>query len=390
MRGRWRHRVDVWIFQSYYARATDLAVYRILYSSYVLLTYVPAATWLPHTPRAFFSPPLSLAALFTGVPSPFLLLALNTLLACCLSLLLLGWYTRAASVGTSLALILINSWAYSLGKIDHDILLVMTPAVLTGSGWGDALSFDARRRPPPPQAAPQGSWSLALLALLIAVAMCTAGWAKASTGWLNPATRATYAHLLTNYFVTGRQTWAAERSFQINALWLWKAADWSTVALELGFLYAMFRPRTMRVFTALACLFHCGVWLLFGIVFASNVVTYGAFLSYGNRFLVQRFREIAGRRFLCLGQLPAWALLGVTSLLPLTALVVGRPLGACLGLPLDRLVILSGAVIGSGYLIRRVHKIVRRALPLRSAGDRRAARSGSNRSETRESLLSRD
>jgi Vitamin K-dependent gamma-carboxylase len=374
MRERWMRWIDFWIFESYDIRLINLAVYRVLYASYVLLTYVPLATWLPDAPRAFFSPPLSLAALFPTFPPTSLLIALNVLLAFFLSLLLIGWYTRVASVGTSLALLVLRSWAYSLGKIDHDILLVITPLVLAFSGWGNAVSLDAIRQPGHRPDTPRGSWNLALLAFVIGSAMFTAGWIKVSSGWLNPSIRATYGHLLTNYFVTGRYTWLAEQSLGIDSFWLWKSADWFTVALELGFVCAMFRRQTLRIFIALACLFHCGVWLLFDIVFVCNVIAYGAFVSYVDFPPAQRLGGIAGRAFVFFRQTPAWAVLLATFLLPLTAIVTGRPLHALLRLPVDRVVILAGAVIGGGYLVRLAYATLLQRLQIGWSEEKRAAR----------------
>src|SRR5262245_19503126 len=216
--------LDCWIFESFCIRITDLAAYHILSCIYVLLTCLPSATWLRHAPPAFFSPPASLAALFTTFPSSSLLLGLNVLASLFLSMLLIGLYTRVASVGTTITLLLLNSWAYSLGNINHDILLVITPFVLAFSGWGNALSLDARGRGTPLPDTRKGSWSLTLLALLIGIAMFTTGWAKVSTGWLNPATLSTYGHFLNNYFATGRHTWIAEHALQMDSFWLWKLA----------------------------------------------------------------------------------------------------------------------------------------------------------------------
>jgi len=374
MRERWIRWIDLWIFASYDVRLIDLAVYRILYASYVLLTCLPVAMWLPHAPRAFFSPPLSLAALFSTFPPAWLLVTLNVLLAFFLSLLLIGWYTRVASVATSLALLVLESWAYSLGKIDHDILLVITPLVLACSGWGDAVSLDALQRPVRDRNTPRGSWPLALLALLIGSAMFIAGWIKVSSGWLAASTRSTYGHLLYNFFVMGRSTWLAERSLGIDSFWLWKSADWFTVVLELGFICAMFRKQTMRIFIALACLFHCGVWLLFNIVFAPNVIVYGAFVSYADVPRAQRLAEVAGRVSAFFRRTPAWMVLLTTFLLSLTAVVTGRPLQGVLGLPVALIVILVGAMVGAGYLVRLAYATLLQPLQMRGAGERRAAR----------------
>src|SRR5262249_48333843 len=139
--------LDSWIFESYSARTIDLCVYRILFSGFLLIGGVPVAVWLSRAPRAFFNPSMSIAAMLNGFPPQLFIVALNVLLALFLAALCIGWNTRFASIGTSLILLALKSFEYSLGKIDHDILLVLTPLALASSGWGDSLSVDARRKP---------------------------------------------------------------------------------------------------------------------------------------------------------------------------------------------------------------------------------------------------
>ena len=128
--------VDLWIFHGYRATTLDLAIYRVIYSAYLLVTHLPVAPWLRDVPKAFFRPPLSLAALFTAFPPAWLFSVLNILLAFVVCLLLVGLHTRFASIATSVIFIVLNSWAYSVGgKIDHDILFVISPLVLAFSGW---------------------------------------------------------------------------------------------------------------------------------------------------------------------------------------------------------------------------------------------------------------
>ncbi len=217
--------IETGALTSYALKTGDLAIVRILYASFVLIQIVPVAAWLPLAPKAFFHPPLGPAALFTGTPPASVLLALNILLTLFLSLLLVGWRTGVASVGTGVTLLILNSWAYSLGKINHDIFLVLVPLVLAFSGWGRALSVDAQRRPAP-ESAEAEAWPVALLALLVGFAMFTAGWVKATTGWLDPEARATYGHLVQNYLFTGRETWAGAWALRIDSDWFWKPGDW--------------------------------------------------------------------------------------------------------------------------------------------------------------------
>ena len=343
------NRLDSWIFEGYPTRTIDLCIYRILYSSRMLLGGVPVALWLRQAPRAFFSPPLGLAALFTRFPPFPLILGLNVLLAVCLAALLVGWNTRTAAVGTSLTLLVLDSFAYSLGKIDHDILLVITPLILATSGWGDSLSIDGLSNPCSTRETVHGSWNLALLALVIGICIFTAGWAKLTTGWLDPSSHAAWGHFVQNY-VNGRRPLLADVALRSYSGLFWESIDWFTTLFELGFLLAVFRRGVMLVFMSLACWFHVGTWLLLDITFAWNVIVYGAFVGYSSLVHPRTGEEVVRICSRLLRVTPAWVPL-ITALLPaIVAIVAGKSIASLLHVPLNQAIDVVGAVCGMVYL----------------------------------------
>lgn len=344
--------VDRWMFEGYRAAPVDLAVYRILYAAYGLLAVVPAALWVDRAPRAFFNPPPGPAALATGFPPAGMLLGLNLLLVLLLGLLLVGWRTAPVSLATGAVLLLIKTWEYADGKINHDHFLVLIPLLLAGSGWGRALSVDARGggAPGPSRRAP--SWALALVAFVVGLSMFGAGALKLMTGWLDPAVHSTYGHLVVNNMGVGRSTWLSTWALAWDVPVLWEAADWSAALLEAAFLVAMLRQRAFHVGLALACWFHLGVWLLFSIVFSSNVLAYGAFVAWGPllaRWPAARGRLERGwtpsRRTTALALGSAWAV-------GAAGVAAGEPLEYLLGLQLQELVLVIGAAGGAAYLLR--------------------------------------
>lgn len=340
-------RVDAWIFGAYRAAPGDLAVYRIGYAAYLLLAVGPVGLWVDAAPRAFFNPPPGLAALAADFPRAGFLLALNLALVALSGLLLVGWSTPAVSVATGVVLLWIKTWEYADGKINHDILLVLVPLLLAGSGWGNALSVDARRAPSPDPLRPRSTWTLALAAFVTGMAMFGAGALKLMTGWLDPATHATYGHLVVNNMGAGRGAWLSGYALAWDAPLAWEAADWAATVLEAGFLLALLRQRWMNTALALACLFHLAVWLLFDIVFSANVLAYGAFVAWSRllpaRALAAGGAPARGRTAALL--LGAWAvgIAGVT---------VGVPLEHALGLQLQEILVVAGAVGGAAYLVR--------------------------------------
>jgi len=340
---RWLRAFEQEALASYVPKVGDLAIYRILFASFLLLLHVPVAMWLPLAPKAFFAPPLGPASFFTATPSASVLLGLNLLLVLLVSLLLVGWRTPLASVGTGVTLLILKAFEYSLGKIDHDIFLVIVPLLLAFSGWGRTLSIDSRRHPARP-GEDADAWPLALLGLVIGFAMFTAGWAKVTTGWLDPTVDATYGHLARNYLFTGRETWAGGLALGIDSRWFWKPADWAAVALETGFLFAAIRRQWLCLWMALATLFHIGVLVLFAIPFSANVMAYGAFVGYT---ALPAFRSLPTRT----AQSTAWwiALAGAVAL-GAVATLRGETTANALHLPLDYIVIWVGAAGGVWYL----------------------------------------
>jgi uncharacterized membrane protein YphA (DoxX/SURF4 family) len=273
-----RRFVDRWLFEEYRTDAESLGLFRILFSSYVLLAELPRGLWV--LPEAAFSPPVGIAALFTHYPPYWLMLLLNAaamLSGCCL---LLGLWTTASSFGLGIGTLLVNSFCYADGKIDEGLLLWVA-LLMAYSGWGARFSIDERRRRGAPEAPSRHQpWLLAVLAMVIGFALFTAGSAKARGGWLRPDSLGTRYHLFWDYYVFGRQTPLAGWAFRHLPSWAWKCADWPTVLWETGFVVSIFRRSWCRLACAFGAFFHFGVWLLFDIEISSNLIAYGAFVSW--------------------------------------------------------------------------------------------------------------
>lgn len=337
---------------SYAHRTADLAVFRMIYAAFILASVVPIAPWLSSAPSAFFYPPLGLAAIFRSTPPASVMIALNLILTLFAAMLLVGWKTRIASVGTGLLLLSLSSWRYSLGKINHDILLVVTPLVLVFTDWGRFFSIDStrsRQSVGEMEAAQERdvAWPMALFALLIGFSMFTSGWAKATSGWLDPSQPCSYGHMINNWLSVGRETWFAKRAIWIQSLWFWKLADWSVVALEIAFLPAALHRRSFCLIAGIATVFHLGVMLVMNIPFPANVLAYGAFVRYSE---LPWFRNLnvedppsqknAMRMFLASLALGSLAACG------------GKSVSVALRIPLDKVVVWAGAIVATMCLVQ--------------------------------------
>ncbi len=286
------HRIDAWCRDGDFT-VEDVAVFRVLFAVGVLLTLQPLR-WIADVPADLFDPPAGPMRILSAAPSEAMLVALELGTAVLAGLLLLGLHTRTVSLllaltlGTSLGLV------YSLGKIDHTIVFVLVPAVMAFSGWGGALSVDARTSGGVVDIVRQ--WPLRLFALLIALAFLAAGLTKLRTGWLDPDTHAVQGHFVRGFVAGDRSDqWLAPHLLDLRAGALWEAADWFTVAMEIGLVVTVLWWRVFRVAIAVVALFHVGVLLILNIIFSWNVLGYGAFVRWGSLVPVAG-RSVGGSR----------------------------------------------------------------------------------------------
>lgn len=275
-----RDRIDRWIFDTFGISAHGLALYRVFYVLFVLVIISPG-----HKPFLYFSvygtlpsdfyfPPPGPMMLFPDFPPFFFLKGVELFLVIVLGCLLMGWKTRFMSIATGLLILTGNGFAYSMGKINHDLLLAAIPIVMAFSNWGSSWSMDAvsgkTRRPE--------VWPVALLALMLGFMMFTAGFPKLLGGWLDINTHATYGHFIKQYFVNERQDLLSGLFLDIDNRVFWESLDWATVIFEIGFLFAILRAPVMRFWCALAILFHFMVMMMLNISFISNLPVYSIFL----------------------------------------------------------------------------------------------------------------
>jgi hypothetical protein len=275
-----RERIDRWIFDTFGFSAEGLALYRIFYVLFLMFIISPGHKPFIYysvygtLPPDFFFPPPGPMMLFPDFAPLFFLKSVEVVLVISLGCLLLGWKTRLMSIATGLLLLTGNGFAYSMGKINHDLLLVAIPLVMAFSNWGSAWSLDAvsgKTRKPE-------AWPVALLALMLGFMMFTAGFPKLIGGWLDINTHATYGHFIKHYFVNERQDLLSELFLDISSRVFWESLDWFTLIFEIGFIFAILKAPVLRFWCALAIMFHFMVMMMLNISFISNLPVYSLFL----------------------------------------------------------------------------------------------------------------
>ena len=247
-------------------------------------------------PADFYAPPPGPMMFFDHFPSEAIFRVLQGLLIGALISLFLGFKTKSVSILTGLLLLTIKGFVYSLGKINHDILLAVVPLVMAFSGWGGVYSIDAIRADKSISHAQ--SWTLTLLALILGFMMFTAGLPKILGGWLDIHSHAAQGHFFKQYFVRGRQDLLASQALNINAT-IWECMDYLTVLFETSFLLAIFHTRSTRIYICFAVLFHFSLMMILNISFLPNFVAYAAFLNWDHidRFIKSRFSYSKKKRF---------------------------------------------------------------------------------------------
>ena len=267
-------RIDAWCRQGD-LRLDDIGWLRVIYSAGVLLTLQQVGA-LSSRPPDEFDPPPGPMMLFTALPSHAMLEGLEIATALLAGFLLLGLHTRTVSILLALALMTGFGLTYSYGKIDHTIVLVLVPAMMAFSRWGDALSLDAGSKPRDADRDGVPQWPMRLLAVMIGLSFVPAGWAKFRSGWLDLDTHAVQGHFVRGYFTQSRDGWLAPYVIDFHQGRVWEVADWLTVGLELGLVLTVVSWRWLRVALAVTTLFHLGILLVINIAFSWNLLGYAA------------------------------------------------------------------------------------------------------------------
>ncbi|MGM0746123.1 MAG: HTTM domain-containing protein [Bacteroidota bacterium] len=284
-------RFSQWIFHSYHPSAEGLALYRIFTALMFLFFLLPDASYysdLADFPDDFFTPPPGPMMLFSEFPPAWVFYSIHTLLALSWVGVLVGYKTRFCSLMAAAFMLLLMGFIFSIGKVNHQMLLVLVPAIMAFSNWGAAYSFDSKHSVA--ELKTEG-WPLVLLSLFIGFMFFTAGFPKILGGWLDPDSLATRGHLLNQYFVRGRTELLSGYMVELDLPLVWSFLDWATILFEVGFLVAVLRAGWTRLFVCFAVLFHFSTMLTLNIAFLVNFPAYAAFLPWSNihRFLEDTF-----------------------------------------------------------------------------------------------------
>lgn len=290
---------DRWIFDSYDVKSEGLGLYRIVASLFILFFLIPGAgfehyRYLSSLPSDFYNPPPGPLALLDTFPPFTVFQILYALVILSVLSMLIGYRTKLASILSGIFILFLQGLIYSIGKVNHEILVPLVPIIMAFSHWGNSFSIDAVR---PNARTPEAeSWPLVLISLFIGFMMFTSGWPKILGGWLDPSTHAVKAHLLNQFFVHDREAFLAGYAIQINNDLFWELLDWGTIVFEIGFLIAVRKAKWFKLFLVMAVFFHFSTKMLLNISFLPNFVAYAVFLPWHRLYLsnLAIFQRVTG------------------------------------------------------------------------------------------------
>ena len=306
-------RFNRWVFDSFPVTAEGLGFMRIVLSLFLLFFLIPGEgrehfLFLSNLPSDFYAAPPGPMMLLDQFPPFGFILTLYTICTISIVFMLIGYNTKVVSIIAGITILLLQGVIFSVGKINHEILLASVPIIMAFSNWGAAFSIDSRRED---NAIDVQSWPLTFVAVLIGFMMFTAGFPKILGGWLDFSTQATQGHLLNQYYVRGRQDLLAGAAVNFQNTLFWELLDWGTVLFEIGFLIAIFKKRWFQIFISFAVLFHLSTMLFLNIAFLPNFLAYAIFLNWDrmlngwhrwyNKVTGSREESSKGRSLLILG-----------------------------------------------------------------------------------------
>ena len=256
--------------------SSDLSIYRVLYSLFVLFTLYRAdyAAALPPSsleplPGPFFAIPGSL---------PLGLIWLAQVALCgALAMLLVGWHTRFSAIAVGVLQICVYGIGYSFGKIDHTIFLPFVALIFAFAPWSARFSVDSQSSRGSGERYP---WAPRCLAVGLGIGMLTAGLPKVVGGWLDWGSHASYGYLVLEKDVFNAPLRSLEYLSEIHLSVLWECVDYATVVLECGLFFAALNWRVFYHWIAALAVFHFAIALSAGIVFPYNIPAYAAFVPW--------------------------------------------------------------------------------------------------------------
>ena len=257
----------------------SLGIFRWIFGLFLLLFSAPLFGWIAQAPDAFFNPPyLSLANLFTQFPGESFFYLINILIIISIFLITLGVKARLFGWLLLICWLIGNNFRFSFGKIDHsDIMLLALLLCMNLSNWGTYYALV----PDKENSHNSSKKALALLSVLLAFAMFTAGFEKALI-WIDFdfSTNGFLSWFYPGYYDIAHTDLLAPLVLDLPK-WIFEFADYAAAIFEVsGFIALLTSRKWWLCWLLIACLFHLSNILLLNIPFNNHAVVYLAFVDF--------------------------------------------------------------------------------------------------------------
>ena len=266
------------IAQSTLIEERSLGIFRWIFGFFLLLFFVPQFSWISQVPDAFFNPlyltPTNLLAQFPGYIF-FTIITLLTITS--IVFLTIGIKARLFNIVLLICWFIGNSFQYSFGKIDHDIMVLALLLCMLFSNWGTYYAL----LPDKPLGDNYSKQALALFSVLLAFGFITAGLAKAII-WVDFdfSTNGFLSWFYRGYYNLNRNDLLAPIILYLPK-WIFEFFDYAAVVFELSAFIALLSSRKWwLVWLLIACLFHLSNTLLLNIPFMNYFLVYLVFVDF--------------------------------------------------------------------------------------------------------------
>ena len=277
---------SAWYWQRVAASAAvpdaSLGIFRWVFGLYLLILQAPHFSWIDDVPHGFFDPPYLSPAYPVGgfLPSP-VFTVVDVLALVALVAMTIGWNTRIATASLLVLRLLGSAFAYSFGKIDHNIIIDALLLSMLVADWGRHHSLDARHRDDAGSSCSRSTQrGVALFATILAFGLLTAGVPKLMH-WVDGdlSTSGILSWYYENRFSLGRDRFLADMVPGTPAILL-ELGDYVAALLEISaFAFLLIGRRAWRRYLLVITAFHLMNALVLNIAFTTQALTYLVFVD---------------------------------------------------------------------------------------------------------------
>ena len=243
------------------------SIFRLLFCvNYVFFGWFKSYKEYAEIPSFFYVPPsISISSFTTSFPSTFFFIIVQCCIFAAFLCVFIGYNTRIASFLFSLLTIILYSFKYSLGKIDHDFIPIALPAFMAFTNWGNYYSIDSlklRKKVINPK------YAISVFTMGLSTAYLVAGLYKIKGNWLSWSYQSVYS------IIIQRQG----PIFDFIPIQFFEILDWLIIAFELSFIIFYPIPKYFKYTVIFAMFFHLSVSIFLKIHFLTFPIIYFIYL----------------------------------------------------------------------------------------------------------------